>query len=589
MAISSAMVWQVQSTGSDSNGGGFRGGSALAVPSAPSVSATSGGSVTVATYYVVITRQEGLFETAKSAETAVTTTSSNKTIAVTAPSSPTYQSGWNVYVGTASGGPYFLQSANNANGANLNITSTPPTTGTQAPGVDYSLQNGTQVNVNNSTITATTTGANSNVLTFTAGYTPSAADVGNIFRATAGTNINAGAYEITGWTSTTWTVSGASNLTTAGGAGSAITGVMGGALASPGQAATLAVNQNTVFVKQATYTITSTANGSGGRPSVSTGVTWIGYATNRYPFNTDTRPTLQTNANGLTAWTQSGGGNNGASLQNLILDNGSNTGGLGLSISSGPFLIWNVKANNFQAGISASTANIDIYYCEANGFSTIGIDAQQQSTVMYCTAHSTNATGGLIGVRLATSASTAHCVGCVAYLGDTGSAGANTGISAVNGAVIDRCDSYVSSSNASSAAYSIASGRNPVVLSGCVGWCPNGTDFSKTSASCSLMIDCAGHSLASGGINLGSGTADWQTGEIQGYQTLTTDPFTNASGLDFSRNATAGGGAALAANGFPGSTAATQLPGLSTLSYPDIGAAQAQATSTADKYRPRPR
>src|SRR5438067_9194944 len=91
-------------------------------------------------------------------------------------------------------------------------------------GTDRSMQTNAQLAIDNAAITCTTPGANSNTLTFTAGYVPSAADVGNTANISAGTNINAGVYEITGQTGTTWTLTGAQNLTTAGGAGSAITG-----------------------------------------------------------------------------------------------------------------------------------------------------------------------------------------------------------------------------------------------------------------------------------------------------------------------------------------------------------------------------
>lgn len=98
-----------------------------------------------------------------------------------------------------------------------------------AAGVDRSQQAAAQVVIDNVAIICTTPGAGSNTLTFTAGYVPTADDVGNVVAITGGTNINAGLYEITGFTGTTWTVTGSTNLTTAGGAGSAVTGNMGGA------------------------------------------------------------------------------------------------------------------------------------------------------------------------------------------------------------------------------------------------------------------------------------------------------------------------------------------------------------------------
>ncbi len=64
------------------------------------------------------------------------------------------------------------------------------------------------------------------------------------------------------------------------------------------------------------------------------------------------------------------------------------------------------------------------------------------------------------------------------------------------------------------------------------------------------------------------------------FQSLSGDPFTNAAGNDFSTNSTAGAGALLRAAGNPAS-----WTGLSTTSYPDIGAAQsASAAGGAFKH-----
>lgn len=154
-----------------------------------------------------------------------------------------------------------------------------------ASGTDFSQQNSAQVVIDNSTIVCSTPAANSNTLTFVSGYTPTAADIGNIAQITGGTNITAGFYQITAQTSTTWTLAGAANLTTAGGAGSAIIGNMGGSLATPAKAGAAMIAGNRCWIKNGTY---SGASGplmtlpSGAAPSTTLPWTWVsGYNSTR--------------------------------------------------------------------------------------------------------------------------------------------------------------------------------------------------------------------------------------------------------------------------------------------------------------------
>ena len=95
-------------------------------------------------------------------------------------------------------------------------------------GTDYSQQNSPQVVFNGTTIKATSTGGASKV-TLT-GHTGTAADVGNFLQITGGTNFLTGIYQIISATSTTWTLD---RQVDNGSAGAAMTGNMGGALATP--------------------------------------------------------------------------------------------------------------------------------------------------------------------------------------------------------------------------------------------------------------------------------------------------------------------------------------------------------------------
>lgn len=116
---------------------------------------------------------------------------------------------------------------------------------TAAAGTDYSQQDNEQVYIDNTNITCTTPNGFSNTLTFTKGYTPSADDVGNIVRIYGGNSINYGYYEITGYTGTTWTVSGATVL---GGPATNVVGKMGGASSAVGYIASSVVDKNKVWI-----------------------------------------------------------------------------------------------------------------------------------------------------------------------------------------------------------------------------------------------------------------------------------------------------------------------------------------------------
>jgi hypothetical protein len=273
----------------------------------------TGGTVAAATYFVVLTYTDGLGDTVISGETSVTTSGATASVSRSpVQAASTGALTWNAYCGTTTGGPYFPQGTGLTIGSNRVVTTTPPTTGTQPRGVDRSLATTRFMVLDNSTITATTAAANSNVITFT-GYNPTGADVGNIFRTTAGTNINVNVYEITAVTSTTWTVTGAVNLTTAGGAGSAIVGGMGGCFASPGQACgVVAVSSgNLIFLKAGTYTIANGTNNTAGNKFTTNGFQICGYSTNRYPGNTDTKPVLDAGAASMIMASLGGNGPGG--------------------------------------------------------------------------------------------------------------------------------------------------------------------------------------------------------------------------------------------------------------------------------------
>lgn len=566
MALNATIVFEIRNGGSSSNGGGFRGCTFQSPPTIPTVNGSgAGGTVAANTYYIVITYGYSVIsglQTPISPQQSVTVSGTTSSITVTSPADPGNGATWNCYVGTTSGGPYFPQGTSLAIGSNRVITTTPPTTGTQPAGTDRTLQTAAQVVIDNSTITATTAGASSNVLTFSGGYTPTGADVGNIFKATGGTNINVGWYEITAITSTTWTVTGASNLTTASGAGSAITGNMGGAVDHPATLGSLAtVVTYTFFVK---YNATPYPFGNAGN-NVSGGVAsnvegfWVGYDVTRTLNNTDAnRPICRAGAGSLVLFTMNGT----PSLRNFVFDNPSAfTGTFGLAMNG----TGNVRNCQFTAMATAAitfTGTASVFDCEfvSCGSSGCAINGNTAANLQLfrCIAKSCTATAGAVFLLTRNISLVEECIA----VGTTG----NTPSFAITNAsttTFSHCVAYGGSGG--SGAHGFSGGTIGTVYKDCVAYGNTGWGFTGGAGNNrgQTLIRCA-----SGGNTLGSvNSAAVPPDQVEGLITLTGDPFTNAAGYDFSTNTTAGAGAAIRGLTVP-------FPGGTTTSYPDAGAVQ---------------
>ncbi len=551
-AISAAMTWEVRTTGSDTAcSGGFRGGAFIAAPSAPSVSnAGTGGTVAANTYYCVVTYTDGLGDTVISGQSSTTTSGTTSTITVTSPSASTGALTWNCYFGTTTAGPYFPQGTTLSIGSNRVVTTTPPTTGVQPRGVDYTLQNGAQVAIDNGTITATTTGANSNVLTFTLGYTPTGVLVGNTLRTTGGTNINVGSYEITAVTTTTITVAGAGNLTTAGGAGSAILGVIGGAHASPGQAYVAAVASNSVYVKAGTYVLANgTVNTSGNRISTTSGGVLVGYNTNRYPGNTDTKPVFDAGAASMTVLTLNG--NPSPRVSNFSVTNSATRASvtaIGGSGTQGSVDHCSIADCSVPYGAGTTIDYSDMYSHNCGTISMASANATR------CVQDTPTATG--FGLN-----SGSACKDCIVIANPNSTNGFTFGVSTGKG-VVENCVVY-GSVGAASIGFGLTNGTRAI---GCIDYGSAGTGFMSSGSSANQLINCAA------GGNLVDYDASFASYQKINCVTLTASPFTNAAGGDFSLNTTGGGGALCRGSGIPGI-----FPGIATTGYRDMGAAQTQS------------
>ena len=399
---------------------------------------------------------------------------------------------------------------------------------TGATGTDWSQQDTAQYSVTDGVTAGTTT-----ITSATANFGTDV--VGNIMYVQGGTgSVVAGWYQITARTnSTTITVDRSTGLTS----GTGVTLKIGGALASPGLAASIAtVAGNITYIKYdaSPYVITTAStNVSGGCPLPSSSTTIAGYDGTRsvtaFPAN---RPTLQLNS-GVSSATIFLGTNNSYRLYSVILDGNNQTSSRGL-FQSGEVIY--VKAINFTAtgsatvGVALSQNSVGkAMFCEITGCTTTyGINFSNQ---MYNYIHdNTFASGGQ-----------AYSGGTFAYacIADSNTGTNNDGFAAFN--LLTNCVAYNNSR------YGFAPFNNDLCIAvNCVSEGNTWGYFNNSSRS--TLINCADYGNSSGRKNTVSLPNRWfDEGAISGSSSF----FTNAAGADFTINNTAGAGALLKDTGFP--------------------------------------
>lgn len=430
MAIANETYWEVRGgAGSDTNGGGFAGNGDLSTLAAPTVTGSStGGTVAAGTYYTVVSymfyNAYLSFRGPKSATTATTVTGSTSTLTVTSPVAHPAANFYNVYMSTSANGPFYLQSSNVAIGTNYVRTTSPASSGQQPLGVDYSQQNAAQVNIDNSAITTSVT---TTVITFTAGYTPTAADVGNQLYIASGTNITAGFWQITGWTATTWTVD--RNIPSAGTTVNMIA-KMGGALntISAANAAVPASSANIINIKSGAYaeTITTLVGGGNKNP-----FTFRGYGSARGDNPTGTsRPLID---GGSVRANCAVLGNSNVLFENLRFANSTSHA---ISSTAGRHYFHNCKFSSAGGDGISSTAGLLCSNCESSANVGSGFTGANYNNVtyMFCNAHDNGSRGFNGGTQIAfmsvadsnvshgfRGATSCYWVNCTAYGSASGS------------------------------------------------------------------------------------------------------------------------------------------------------------------------
>lgn len=445
---------------------------------------------------------------------------------------------------------------------------------TGATGTDFSQQDAAAASGVNLTVDATT-----NTKVTSAVHNFVAADVGNIIQITAGTGYTTGFYEILSVASNAATLdrSPAAASTTGG------TWAMGGAFASPGMASKAisdsgAAGKN-VWIKSGTYIMTvNTVNVSSGKVAPTVGGSqangpqrWRGYQTTRgdCSVGSGTRPTISAGVlTSLNIFSLTSSSVGYCTLENLILDGngGSSTAGIGNGGSG--------VGNNF------------IINCKVVNCTSYCIGVGKADCVVFCEASSTTATS--FGFRC--DGSGCRLISCYAHDMTGTGFGSNTS----GGMIFERCIAI-----RCSIGFANTSGNNPYQASQCIAYANTGRGFvisvgtnltsyfltnciaygnggrgydtSSNIQTSTRIMNCAGGSNTGGNYDTTYLPDSGNNVSIIGFIALTADPFVNAAGNNFALNNVAGGGALLRAAGLPAS-----FPGLSTSSYPDVGAAQHQ-------------
>jgi hypothetical protein len=382
---------------------------------------------------------------------------------------------------------------------------------TGASGTDWSQQNNAQYAVTDGVTNGTTT-----ITSATANWGTDV--VGNLIYVAGGTgSITAGWYEVTSRTSSTAIVVDRSTGLTA---GTGVTLNLGGALATPGQAAAIlnASGQKAWWKYSAsTFTMTTSTAGPAGPISLASGLALVleGYDVTRGD-RTGNRPKASWGSigdPGSLKYMATAVGGAKQVFANIAMDANSTNNVSCFSLNTSRISAIDCQALNATgSGTTGFTCQTSLIRCYAlnclTGFSGLCTTADCQASA--CTT-------GFSGM--------AACVHCLATACST--AGFSNG---GNGYVLDHCTADSCGTNG----FAVSGGIGH--LTSCLATNTTTTGFAL-GTNVAALSNCAAYK---NGANT-SGTALIN----EAFITLTADPYVNKVGGDFRPNTTAGGGAAL--------------------------------------------
>jgi len=426
-------------------------------------------------------------------------------------------------------------------------------------GTDRTLQDAPHVTFDGAVIFAVTAGVTATI-TIT-GYTVIAGDVDNYLRISGGVNFTTGLYRIlsvnTGLNQ--WTM----DRNVASGVGAAMTGRMGGGLATWAVMVASMVTGNTAYVKS---TNPATITVAVAFATINT-ISVIGYTTTRGDGG---QATLTTTTNSINLISMSAV--QGAMFQNLIISRTSGTAASGIITTFLSTRVWlyNVSLSGHatailanQTGGSDTMPNLIIEKSAIFG-NTAGVAVSQDLIVLDSYIRNNTGNGiALIGgnrmtLTLSNSVMLSNLNGLIVGPGD--------GNFTAPVPLIDGCVFWGNTSDGIEVTATFT--QQGFVLRNTV--FGNNTGFGVNFVTALQQVPVSNINNAYFN-NTGGDRNNFAAGV--GDVTLSADPFTASGGNDFSLNSTAGGGAALKGVGFPGIT------GLFGTGAVDIGALQSAAAA----------
>ena len=417
-------------------------------------------------------------------------------------------------------------------------TTASPTAGTWS--IDYSQQSTAAYSLTG----LTTSAANATISSTSANK----AMVGNSIQITGGTNFTTGIYTIITVTAGTSFVV---DRTCCSAAASAGTCGIGGAFATPGKCASVAVASNILFIKYSAsvYAVTSaTTNIAAGCVSFGINNIWlVGYSTNRFLGNTDSSmPTIQAQGSTASVAVLSCTGT-GITIKNLIIDGGSLTGLRGMTVSSFSVVFNCIVINCPNSAFVNAGSSCLISYCLAYNCPTLNVYSWATGNIQYCAA--INCSGATAFVT------TGVCTDCVA-------SGCSIGFLTGAGFTIN-CTAY----NNTAHGFQCNATSNSGYLN-CLAYGNGGMGFSYNSKNATMIQYCVSANNTSNNIDPGFAVQN------NNNTSLTVNPFVNSS-YSFSSSSTLPNvWAAFALTNTPGGGLVCR--GSAIVPWGDIGATQHQ-------------
>lgn len=374
-------------------------------------------------------------------------------------------------------------------------------------------------------------------------YASASADmVGNIANVVSGTNFNTGMFQITSVSlgvSITFSTN-QSNASICTGVG--VSGVIniGGSLATLGQLPGNYTSGNTVYIK-VTGTITLTSSLSYGNGDIA----FIGYTTTR---GDNGQATITTSTNSVNGFTPAGGML--LSVYNIILTCTAGTPGFGI-INSNNFYSWggifvNCVFSGWGATIAGGGVGVKLdplifIDCEIKN-NLVGTFVDNSQALYFLTCYIHDNTG--VGVNLNSQNQRVTFEGCV--IANNGAEGIKVTTTTNPTSVVNFHNCAIVNNTGDGFAVQASQTCSDLIIWNTIFSKNGGWGINNASSNTIYLVSIRNNAFFSNTSGTHTGTGIVTTSDV----TLIGDPFTNASGGDYSLNATSGAGAACKSAGY---------------------------------------